>query len=100
VERQFAGPDERTRVTQRVQLWGKAVGADGACHLGFLETPEPYQLTLATALGATRRVLAGDVPPGARTPSQAFGASFITEVGGSTIEFGRPSDHQGELSDI
>jgi short subunit dehydrogenase-like uncharacterized protein len=88
-ERRFPGPDEATRRRRRTQIWGRISAADGSAREAFLETPEPYQLSVATALSAVERVLAGSVPTGAWTPSQAFGANFITEVGDCTLELGR-----------
>jgi saccharopine dehydrogenase (NAD+, L-lysine-forming) len=85
-EFRFPGPDEAARRTRRTQIWARVTGAHGAARQGFLETPEPYQFTLMTALGAVERVLAGSVPPGAWTPSQAFGSEFVTELGGCSME--------------
>jgi short subunit dehydrogenase-like uncharacterized protein len=85
-EFRFPGPDDRARRTRRTQIWARVTSADGAWRQGFLETPEPYQFTLATALGAVERVLAGSVAPGAWTPSQAFGSEFVTELGGCAME--------------
>jgi short subunit dehydrogenase-like uncharacterized protein len=90
-DRCFRGPDEASRRRRRTRIWGRISSADGSRREAFLETPEPYQLSVATALSAVERVLAGSVRPGAWTPSQAFGANFITEVGGCTLELGRPT---------
>ena len=87
-ERYFAGPDEAARRTKRTQLWARVKGLDGSERQAFLETPEAYGFTLATALEAVKRVLAGSVAPGAWTPSQAFGADFVLQIGGCTLEWG------------
>jgi len=90
-ELRFPGPDEEARRTGRTQIWGRVTRADGSQRQGFLETPEPYQFTLAIALGAVERVLAGSVRPGAWTPSQAFGSEFMMEVGGCAMELEPPA---------
>ena len=95
-ELRFPGPDEAARRTRRNQIWCRVTDADGTRRQGFLETPEPYQFTLATALGAVERVLAGSVRPGAWTPSQAFGCDFVTELGGCAMELeSRPHARTG-----
>ena len=90
-ELRFPGPDEAARRTRRNQIWCRVTDADGSRQQGFLETPEPYQFTLATALGAVERVLAGSVRPGAWTPSQAFGCDFVTELGGCAMDLSPPA---------
>jgi short subunit dehydrogenase-like uncharacterized protein len=47
-----------------------------------LRTPEVYALTVETAVESARRVLAGDVDPGARTPAGAFGPEYVLEFDG------------------
>lgn len=44
------------------------------------ETPDGYSLTARASVEAVRRVLRADVLPGAWTPAQAFGASFLDEI--------------------
>ena len=50
-----------------------------------LETPEGYRFTAAAAVTAVERVLAGRVPPGAWTPSRAFGADFVAGLPGVVV---------------
>jgi short subunit dehydrogenase-like uncharacterized protein len=82
------GPDEQRRRTARTQFWARATAEDGRSVQGWLETAEAYQLTAEAAVAGVRRLLAlpvADRPVGALTPSQAFGASFILEVGRSKL---------------
>ena len=44
-----------------------------------------YAFTAEAALEASLRTLAGKVPPGAWTPSQAFGNRFVTELSGTVL---------------
>jgi short subunit dehydrogenase-like uncharacterized protein len=76
VDRFVEGPDAETRRAGRAHVWGEATGPDGRV-VARLRTPEPYALTVRTAVESARRVLAGDVAPGARTPAGAFGPEYV-----------------------
>jgi len=80
VERRVTGPSPEQRESGRTYLWGEARNAAGRAVTATLETPEGYRLTAISAVESAERVLAGRVPPGAWTPSRAFGADFITEL--------------------
>jgi short subunit dehydrogenase-like uncharacterized protein len=77
VDRLPEGPDAARRARGRCTLLAEVEDASGRQVRSRLETPEGYTLTALTALEATRRVAAGEVPPGFTTPSGAFGADFI-----------------------
>jgi saccharopine dehydrogenase (NAD+, L-lysine-forming) len=66
------------------QLWGRASSATDAVE-GTLTTPQAYELTARTAVECAERVAAGQVQAGAYTPSQAFGADFITTFEGCEL---------------
>ena len=84
VDRNVKGPTEEERRRERSVLWGRV--SDGTREVkGTLETPEGYALTAETAVAIAKRVLAGDVAPGAWTPSQAFGARFIDSIPGCRL---------------
>jgi short subunit dehydrogenase-like uncharacterized protein len=76
------GPDEATRRTARVQLWGEARNAAGRSVRAGYSVPEGYALTALSAVEALVRVGRGDVAPGAWTPARAFGAGFVFELPG------------------
>ena len=42
-----------------------------------LRTPEPYQLTVETAVAIAKRALDGDAAVGFQTPARAYGADFV-----------------------
>jgi short subunit dehydrogenase-like uncharacterized protein len=74
------GADAETRERSRVFLWGEARDAAGNRIEETAETPDGYSLTARASVEAVRRVLRADVLPGAWTPAQAFGASFLDEI--------------------
>jgi short subunit dehydrogenase-like uncharacterized protein len=79
VERNVKGPTEEERRRERSFLWGRVSNGERAV-TGTLETPEGYALTAETSVAIAKRVLAGEVKPGAWTPSQAFGPRFIETI--------------------
>jgi short subunit dehydrogenase-like uncharacterized protein len=79
------GPSDEERRTRRSQLWGRVTDASGQARQATLVTPEGYQLTLKTAVEAVRRVVGGEVSPGATTPSLAFGSGFIETFEGCEL---------------
>lgn len=82
VEKRAKGPSPEQRETLRMWIWGRAEDEGGRAVEGHLEVPEGYGLTVLAALESTKRVLSGDVMPGATTPSRAFGADFVTSLPG------------------
>jgi short subunit dehydrogenase-like uncharacterized protein len=82
VEKRASGPTEAQRQKWRMSIWGRVENAAGAAVEGHLDVPEGYELTVIAALESAERVLRGDVPAGATTPSKAFGADFVTTLPG------------------
>ena len=80
------GPSELARRTGRAVLVGQARNKMGQTFRSRLRTPEGYSLTAATAFDAARRVAAGDIKPGFRTPSRVFGSDYILGFDGVTRE--------------
>jgi saccharopine dehydrogenase (NAD+, L-lysine-forming) len=80
VDRFVHGPSEEERRAARTELWGAVTDAEGRRVEGTLEVPEGYSFTVDASLVIAERVLAGDVAPGAWTPSCAFGAEFVTTL--------------------
>jgi short subunit dehydrogenase-like uncharacterized protein len=74
------GPTAERRESGRAEVWGRVTDEAGKQVSATLTTAEPYQLTARSAVRAIERVLAG-VPPGAHTPSRAFGAGLVGELG-------------------
>jgi|ERR1700681_252143 len=82
VEKRVTGPSEQVRETARIHLWGEVRNAAGRTVTATLETPEGYRFTAASAVASVERLLQGNVPPGAWTPSRAFGADFVASLPG------------------
>jgi short subunit dehydrogenase-like uncharacterized protein len=78
------GPNEEERRRERSYLWGRVTKGNREV-TGTLETPEGYALTAETAVASSKKVLAGGTRPGVWTPSQAFGADFITKIPGCRL---------------
>jgi short subunit dehydrogenase-like uncharacterized protein len=85
VDARVSGPDERAREEARMYLWGRAADAPGEEASLTMETPEGYTLTATASVECLRRLLAGEVEPGAWTPSKAFGADLIDGLPGVTV---------------
>lgn len=86
VERKVTGPTAETRATSRVYLWGEATSSKGKKVTATLDTPEGYCLTALAAVRCLEKVLAGEVGPGAWTPSRAFGADFVASLPGVRVQ--------------
>jgi short subunit dehydrogenase-like uncharacterized protein len=73
------GPSDEARRAGRSHFWGRVTDGAGRTRTGTLVTPEGYLLTARTTVEVMRRLLAGGVAAGFRTPSLAFGSRFIEE---------------------
>lgn len=82
VEKRAHGPSAEQRDSFRMWIWGRVEDDEGRFVEGHLEVPEGYRLTVVAALESAKRVLSGDVMPGATTPSKAFGPDFVTSLPG------------------
>jgi short subunit dehydrogenase-like uncharacterized protein len=91
VARRAAGPSAALRESGRVHLWGEVKNAAGRVVTSTVETPEAYRFTAVAAVECVVRLLAGRVPSGAWTPSQAFGTDFVTELPGVAAGEMRPA---------
>lgn len=81
VRRTVSGPSAEVRERSRMHLWGRATAPDGTAVERTMTTPEGYALTAITAVEAARRALAGELRPGAWTPTQAFGEALLATAG-------------------
>jgi short subunit dehydrogenase-like uncharacterized protein len=78
-------PELRART--RTHVWGQVQDDQGHQATSRLHGPEAgVDWTALAALGAVKKVLAGEVQPGFQTPSQAFGSEFVMENKGVTRE--------------
>lgn len=80
------GPTREERQRERSQLWGRVEASDGRSVEGRLETLEGYAFTAESAVACARRMLSGDLTPGVWTPSQAFGADFVSRIPGTRVD--------------
>ncbi|SDQ32441.1 saccharopine dehydrogenase family protein [Natronobacterium texcoconense] len=80
------GPDDRELATDSAVVWGEVEDGAGRHAQARLETPNPYALTVETALAASERVLEGAVDDGFQTPATAFGSDFVLEFDGTRRE--------------
>lgn len=80
------GPTDAQRSRAVARLWGEVSDPAGARAAARLRTPDGYTLTALAAVAAAEKVLAGGARPGFQTPSRAFGAGFVLEIGGVVRE--------------
>jgi short subunit dehydrogenase-like uncharacterized protein len=78
-----AGPDAATRAHTASYIWGEVRDAEGEHLESRMSCANGYAFTARSAVAAARRALAGEVQPGFRTPSLAFGAGFAASLGAS-----------------
>ena len=79
------GPSEEQQRTGRVELWGRVANEQGEEATMTMTTPEGYTFTVLAALAAVERVLADPPPPGAHTPSSAFGPELALAIEGVKV---------------
>ncbi|HKN98069.1 MAG TPA: saccharopine dehydrogenase NADP-binding domain-containing protein [Pseudonocardiaceae bacterium] len=82
VDRLVRGPSEDRQAGRKAEVWGRVKHPDGHAVSGALTTPAAYRLTADAVVRGVARLVAGGVPPGAHTPSSAFGSGFVAELDG------------------
>jgi short subunit dehydrogenase-like uncharacterized protein len=82
----ISGPDEGVRGRTRSEVWGEVSDAEGHTVSVALTGPNGYDITADAVVRAVERILAGGVPAGVHTPSSAFGADFVRELDGVTVD--------------
>jgi short subunit dehydrogenase-like uncharacterized protein len=86
VDNRVKGPDEQQRRSGKSYVWGEVQNNRGESRIAILQTPEGYSLTAQTALLAAQLLEDGIAEPGFQTPSMAFGADFILQIPGTSLE--------------
>ena len=82
-----AGPSDQERETAQSYVWGEVKNSSGATKSAVLTLPEGYTLTAETAVEIAKRVLDnGFSPTGFKTPAAVFGANFIKEFAGVSLQ--------------
>lgn len=82
VERAPSGPSQERREAGHAVILGEAWDAAGRRVASRMRTPEPYALTVASAVEIAKRVRDGEAPAGFQTPSMAFGPDFALVLPG------------------
>lgn len=70
-------------------FWAQVSDSEHNTVEATLTGPDPYRLTVLTALAAVERVLRGQAPTGFSTPSKAFGPEFILEIPGMDLQWSK-----------
>lgn len=84
LDRKSPGPSAAKREQGKSFLWGKVWNAVGETRESRLITMSGYTLTAHTAVCITEKILAGNVKPGYKTPSGAYGSDLIMELDETT----------------
>ncbi len=86
VDKWITGPsEERQANSRRCEVWGRVSGPGKHYASGTVSTPAGHLFTVDALLHAVRRLLGGDVAPGAHTPSSAFGSDFLADLDDVTV---------------
>jgi len=85
VEKHVKGPDQTERDRDTSELYGEVSNDAGKQVHMAMSAPNGYSLTFDAAITAVEKVLSGTVEPGAKTPSMAFGSSFVLGLKGVNI---------------
>ena len=78
MEENIHGPDEKTRLRSKSQIWVHVINDKGDNAQAWLETMEGYRFTSIGGIRSVEKVFELK-PKGVLTPSLAFGADFILE---------------------
>jgi short subunit dehydrogenase-like uncharacterized protein len=82
INKQSPGPDDTMRAKSvsliRAQVWN----AKGETLTAVMQTPEAYELTAASMLLVSQKILNGNFKPGYQTPATAYGEDLVMELEG------------------
>jgi short subunit dehydrogenase-like uncharacterized protein len=87
IEHTVTGPSAEQLQNSRASLWGRVEDDEAGAAEATLSTLGGYPLTVQTALLFVEASLAGKLPPGFSTPSQALGKDAILRVPGSALQW-------------
>ncbi|MCV7420705.1 saccharopine dehydrogenase NADP-binding domain-containing protein [Mycobacterium yunnanensis] len=79
------GPSAEQRAADRYHAVAEVTGRDGQVVCSRLDTVNGYTFTPLAAVHAARRVLAGEVRPGFRTPAEVFDVGFAETIADTHI---------------
>ena len=87
IDRDVQGPDEQTRSSSSMQLWGEASTADGRQVSATMETPGGYVITVSASLGIVSFLMENEVEGGYTTPSLLMGSGYAETLPGVSFQF-------------
>lgn len=79
VNKTVTGPGQSQRNSTKVYVWGAVRNNSGSEIMEAYQVMEGYNLTAKGAVESVKRVNSGEVKPGFKTPSLAFGADFLNQ---------------------
>jgi short subunit dehydrogenase-like uncharacterized protein len=85
IARRVHGPTDEQRARDEVYVYGEVWDAAGKKAALRLRTREGYTLTAESGIAATLNAMTGILPPGAYTPSMAFGADYVMGLEGTRL---------------
>ncbi len=77
IKNNFTGPNKNQRDSTVTYIWGRVKNEKGETYDEAYKVMEGYNLTAVGAAESVIRVLHGEVGPGTKTPSLAFGSNFM-----------------------
>ncbi len=80
IDKMPAGPTEAERDKAGSLLRAEVTDKDGSVFISQLTTPNGYSLTAQSAVVCAQKIMAGGIEHGFKTPSLAFGPSFVTQL--------------------
>jgi short subunit dehydrogenase-like uncharacterized protein len=86
IEAMPEGPNDAQRKEGYAIIVAEALNAKGERITSRLRTPEGYTMTAMASLEILQRLFKGEGAMGYQTPSRVFGAGFITEFDGCTLQ--------------
>jgi short subunit dehydrogenase-like uncharacterized protein len=85
IDKRVKGPSDEQRARDETYLYGEVWDEAGNKVALRLRTPEGYTLTAEAGVTTTVKVMTGGLAPGVYTPSLAFGADYVLELGGTKL---------------
>lgn len=86
IDKMPPGPTEQQRNKTQMLMWGQATAPSGKTVTLTMQVPEGYKLTSLTSVAIALEVLKGNYTTGYRTPAGQYGANFIDQFEGVSIQ--------------
>jgi short subunit dehydrogenase-like uncharacterized protein len=84
VEKHVHGPDQPTRESGCMRLWGKVTNVNGESAEQWLDLLDGYDFTVHASLAVMEHLLEQTPPAGYHTPAGAYGYQLIESIQGSS----------------